>query len=451
MARSSLRVAWTVALALAAGVVPARADDGLDRLGKLQDDLEADGWLVHGQTTYILQDRARFRSNYRGANSLTSDTRARQTLSADAVLGRRLWDGAEFYVSPELDIGSGLNSSTGVAGALNNEAFRASSNTPKITIPRLFVRQTIGLGGARERLDGDALQFAESADVERVVFTAGKISVWDIFDTNAYAHDARTQFLNWGLVGNGAIDFAADARGFTPGVALEYNRAEGAARIGVFQVARDVNAKHLDYHIFEGWQMLFELEQRVRVFERPAKLRELAMVDRTRAITYQRFSGLAPVDAADPLPGFRRYRAAYGLGLNLEQELATDLGLFARLGWNPGKVQAFMFTEIDRHASLGVSLRGGRWERPEDTIGLAAMINGLSDRHRGFYAAGNLGFIVGDGRLRYRPEEILESYYDLQVMRGLSVALDYQLVNNPGYNADRGPVSVLALRLHAEF
>jgi high affinity Mn2+ porin len=452
------RTAWAGALLLAA-MVPVRAEDAsptdsrglLERAGALQDALEADGWLVHGQTTYIVQDRAQFRSPYRGPLSLTSDTRARMTLSADAVLGRKLWQGGEFFVSPELDIGSGLNNSTGVAGALNNEAFRLSSADPKITIPRLFLRQTFGLGGAREHLDADQLQFAESVDVERITVTGGKVSVWDIFDQNSYAHDARTQFINWALVGNGAIDFAADARGYTVGAAAEYNRADFAARLGAFQVARDVNGKHLDDHVFEGWQILGELEERFRVFERPAKLRELVMLDRTRSITYQAYPTLAPISASDPLPALRRYREAYGLGLNYEQELATDLGFFARLSYNPGKVQEFMFTEIDRHASLGVSLKGGRWDRPDDTLGFAGLINGLSDHHRAFNAAGNVGFIIGDGRLNYKPEEILETYYDFQLLRGVTLMLDYQFVANPGYNADRGPVSVFAFRFHAEF
>jgi len=175
------------------------------------------------------------------------------------------------------------------------------------------------------------------------------------------------------------------------------------------------------------------------------------MVDRTRSITYGTFAGLAPVGAGDPLPGFRHYRVAFGFGLNLEQELTDDLGMFARLGWNPGLVQEFMFTEIDQHASVGWSLTGARWGRPGDTVGLAGLINRLSDHHRAFYAAGNIGFIVGDGRLRYAPEEIIETYYDLAVIKGANLALDYSFVNHPGYNADRGPVSVISLRVHLEF
>ena len=447
-----------LALALALVAASARADEPgsiasiAENLSQQRDDLEADGWLVHGQFTIIDQFHPSFRSPYQGPDSLTPGAAGRETITFGPVFGRRLWDGAELYINPEWDQGFGLNSSTGSAGVPNNEAFRVGKTDPILTIPRLFVRQVIGLGGAQEQLDADALQFAELVDVERITITAGKISVWDLFDDNRYAHDARTQFLNWALVGNGAVDFAADARGFTDGVAVEYNSAGWALRSGIFQVAKFVNGKQLDTELNNGWQALTELEERFKLFDRPGKLRALAMVDRTNAIDYQAsYGGLGPVNAADPLPGFRRYRPSFGFGLNLEQELTDDLGLFARASWNPGQVQEFMYTEIDRHASLGLSLMGTRWGRPSDTVGLAGMVNGLSDRHREFLEAGNTGFIVGDGALNYATEQIIETYYDWALFKGASIALDYQFIDNPGYNADRGPVSVIGVRLHAEF
>jgi high affinity Mn2+ porin len=421
-------------------------------LSQQRDALEADGWLVHGQFTFIEQFHPGFRSPYQGSDSLTPGASGRETMTFGPVFGRQLWDGAEFYINPEWDQGEGLNSSTGSAGVPNNEAFRVGKTDPILTIPRLFVRQVIGLGGPQEQLDADTLQFAELVDVERITLTAGKISVWDLFDDNKYAHDARTQFLNWALVGNGAVDYAADARGFTNGVAAEYNNAGWALRSGIFQVSKFVNGKTLDTEINNGWQALTELEERFKLFDRPGKLRELAMVDRTNAITYQASYGdLGPVNAADPLPGFRHYRPSFGFGLNLEQELTDDLGMFMRASWNPGQVQEFMFTEIDHNVSGGLSLTGTRWGRPSDTIGLAGMVNGLSDHHREFLEAGNTGFIVGDGALNYATEQVLETYYDWSLFKGASVALDYQFIDNPGYNADRGPVSIFALRLHAEF
>src|SRR5690349_13808483 len=193
-------------------------------------ELEADGWLLHGQATYIVQGHPKFRSPYAGAGSMTNDKRFRGGVSAGPVVGRKLWDGAEFVVNPEMDIGSGLSDSVGAAGLSNSEAFRAGSTYPKFTIPRLYLKQVIGFGGAREDIPSDQLQFAETLDTHRLTVTAGKIAVWDIFDDNKYAHDGRQQFMNWVLVGNGAIDFAADARGYTDGIALDYNRERWAAR-----------------------------------------------------------------------------------------------------------------------------------------------------------------------------------------------------------------------------
>jgi high affinity Mn2+ porin len=423
-----------------------------EQLGTLPDDLEAAGWLVHGQFTFIDQGHFGFRSPYAGPASLTRGTKFRETTSFGPVVGRKLWDGAEVYFNPEIDQGFGLNSSTGVAGFPNNEAFRVGKTDPTGTVPRFFLRQTIGLGGPQEQLEADQLQFAGPVDVERITITAGKMSVWDIFDDNRYAHDARTQFMSWPFVGNGAIDFAADARGYTDGVAVEYNTARWAARTGVFQVSKEVNSKPLDDHVFQGWQSLSELEERYRLLGRPGALRELLMVDHTHSILYQAsYGNLPPVTATDPLLGFRRYRLTFGVGLNAEQELSDDLGVFGRLGWNPGHVQQFMYTEVDREAELGLSLKGGLWGRPDDTVGLAGVINLLGPRHRAFYQAGNIGFIVGDGQLNYAPEEIIETYYDLAMIKGAHLALDYMFVNHPGYNADRGPVSILSMRVHLEF
>jgi high affinity Mn2+ porin len=420
-------------------------------LDDARDALEADGWLLQGQFTYIQQGHPRFRSPYEGENSLTRGKRTRETTSFGALIGRKLWDGAGVYFNPEFTQGFGLNSTTGVAGFTNGEGFRNGTVNPRLNYPRLFVRQVIGFGGEQETIERDQLQFHETVDVHRLTITAGKLSVFDLFDDNRYSHDPRTQFLNWSLMDAGAIDFAADAKGYTTGLAFDYNDDAWAARLGVFQVAKRANGKPLDDHVLDGWQVLTEFEQRFTLGDRPGRVRELAMVDRTRAIRYGAFPGLAPVQADDPLPGLRRYRMSYGFALNLEQELTDELGVFSRLSWNPGDVQQFMFTEIDRSASLGLSLSGLRWGRPQDTVGLAGVVNALTDAHRRYYAAGNLGFIVGDGRLNYATEQIVELYYDLRIHRGVHLTADYQLVNNPGYNADRGPVSIFAVRFHVEY
>jgi high affinity Mn2+ porin len=249
----------------------------------------------------------------------------------------------------------------------------------------------------------------------------------------------------------GAVDFAADAKGYTDGFGIEYNRREGAARFGMFQVSREANSKALNADIGKAWQMLAEFEERFSLFDRPGRIRELAMMERVNGIVYGEFTGLAPISVSSPPTQIQAYRENYGLELNLEQELADDLGLFSRLSWNPGRVQEYMFTEIDRSASLGLSLKGLRWGRPDDTVGLAGVVNGLSANHRSFLAAGNFGFITGDGMLNYATEQVLETYYSYQILPGTAFTLDYQFADNPAYNASRGPISLFAIRFHAEY
>jgi high affinity Mn2+ porin len=145
------------------------------------------------------------------------------------------------------------------------------------------------------------------------------------------------------------------------------------------------------------------------------------------------------------------YRMKHMLALNVEQALTDDLGVFARLSWNDGRTQNWMYTEMDRAISGGLSLRGLRWNRPDDTVGLAGNIGWISEGRRRYLEAGGIGFITGDGRLNYAPEWITEAYYDMRVAPGFNVALNYQLVVNPAYNADRGPVNVFALRTRIAF
>jgi high affinity Mn2+ porin len=144
----------------------------------------------------------------------------------------------------------------------------------------------------------------------------------------------------------------------------------------------------------------------------------------------------------------RAYRIKYGFGLSWDQEITKDLGVFARLGWNDGQSESWAFTEIDQSASLGFLLKGSQWHRPKDEFGLALVANGLSNAHRDYLAAGGIGFIIGDGRLHYAPEEIVELYYNYELREGINVAADLQGVNHPAYNQDRGPVAIFAVRVH---
>lgn len=424
------------------------ADALFPELAAIQDRLEEQGWLLRGQATFVLQGHPRFRSPYRGDASLSPAANARNTLSTDLLLGRRLWEGAEFIVDASVTRGFGVSNSVGVAGFPNNEAFRLGSTEPNFFVPRAFFRQTIGLSADTVANDGDALRFGGALPRERLTITAGKISVWDIFDDNRYAHDARTQFLNWALVGAGGFDFAADARGWTNGLAVEWENGTWGLRAGAFQVARRANGLFLDPGVTRAWQALVQLDRFFEVGGRPGAAQLIYGATRARMSTWgELFANGFETFEKNPTG----YRVKQMLALNLEQELTDDLGAFARLSWNDGRTQNWMFTEMDRAISAGLSLRGARWGRDADTVGLATNVGFISRGRRNYLEAGGIGFIVGDGRLDYRPEWVTEAYYDARVGPGVNLGLDYQLAVNPAYNTDRGPVSLFALRLRTAF
>jgi high affinity Mn2+ porin len=410
---------------------------------------EREGWLLRGSANFILQAHPRFRSRYRGVNSMGPQATQENTFSLDLVLGRRLWEGAEFILVPQVSRGFGFSNARGAAAFPNGEAFRLGSNDPQAYVTRAFLRQTIALSDDSEGQDDDPMRFAGPLPRERITITIGKFSVWDIFDDNRYAHDARSQFMNWALIGAGAFDFAADARGYTNGIAVEWENGTWAMRAGAFQVARDVNGLALDPTPLRGWQLIGEVDRFWSIGERRGALRVLAGASRTNAARWSALTDAIGDDAA--AEGLRNYRVKWMAAANAEQEIAPGIGVFARVSWNDGRSQNWMFTEMDWAISGGVSLDGRRWGREGDTAGLGANIGGLTRAHRRFLQAGGAGFLTGDGRLTYRPERIVETYYDARIGPGLHAALGYQLIVNPAYNADRGPVSILALRLRAAF
>ena len=417
-------------------------------LAAKQDRLEEQGWIVRGQATFILQGNAGFRSPYRADGSLRPAAQARNTLSTDLVLGRRLWEGAEIIFNPSITRGFGLSNSTGAAGFPNAEAFRLGSTDPVISVPRIFFRQTFALSADMVPPDNDPLRFTQPLPRERITLTLGKMSIWDIFDDNRYAHDPRTQFMNWALVGGGGFDYAADARGYTEGGALEWENGNWAVRGGAFRVARRVNGLFLDPAVTRGFQLIGSIERLWRIGEREGAIRFIGGYSRARQ---SRWSDLRRngFDSFDINPD--GYRAKLNATISFDQSITPELGIFARASWNDGRTQNWMFTEMDRALSAGAALTGGGWGRPADTIGLGTNVGWISGGRRQYLEAGGIGFITGDGRLNYRPEWITELYYDARVAPGVNAALGYQLLVNPAYNADRGPVSVFSLRLRTAF
>jgi len=406
-------------------------------------------WGFHVQATTVSQWHPDFSAPYSGPNSLKATSEFRTSLTSTLFAGARLWPGAEVYVNPELAAGSGFSHTLGVAGFPNGEIYRVDTPSPKVFLARLFVRQTIGLGGERERVESDQNQLAGTYDQRRLTLTLGKISLTDLFDDNTYSHDARTQFLNWALMDNGAWDYAADTRGYTWGVALEYRQAQWALRIASVMVPKRANEMSFDHDLLRARGDNAEFEYHYAVHDHPGAVRLSAYANHAHMGSYRETID-TPAFGMD-IAQSRQYRVKYGLGLNLEQSLSRDVGVFLRLGWNDGRTETWAFTEIDRTASLGISVKGAYWTRPEDTVGLAAVINGLSTDHADYLKAGGLGFIIGDGRLSYAPEEILETYYLWKPASWIGVTADGQFIDHPAYNKDRGPVYVAGIRLHAEY
>jgi high affinity Mn2+ porin len=412
-------------------------------------DPESDRWEIHGQSTYLPQGYPAFRAPYSGPNSLTPAPQLQATWSNSLYLNARLWQGGEVYYNPELLQGFGLNDTVGVAGFPSGEAQKSNFPYPHYNTSRLFVRQTFGFGGEQEELASGPTQLAGKADVSRLTVQAGKFSVIDVFDGNAYAKDSRKDFMNWSIWAPGAFDYSADKLGLTYGATAELNQKQWALRAGYFLMQSVSNSSNFDTKVFERGTYVLELETRYSLFSLPGKLRTIAWLNSA-------FSGSYRATLDNPafnldISQTRMGRIKYGYVINLEQALSDEVGLFGRWSWNDGKTEIMAFTDIDASLALGASLKGTRWGRPDDVIGIGGAINALSQDHRDFIAAGGLGILIGDGQLNYRRERILETYYAFALNKAITLTADYQFVTNPAYNADRGPVHVFSGRLHGEF
>jgi high affinity Mn2+ porin len=412
-------------------------------------DPESDRWEIHGQTTYLPQGYPAFRAPYSGTNSLTPAQQAQATWSSSLFLNARLWEGGEVYYNPELLQGFGLNDTVGAGGFPNGEAQKSNFPYPHYNTSRLFLRQTFGFGGEQEELASGPLQLGGKVDVSRLTVQAGKFAVIDIFDGNAYAKDTRKDFINWSIWAPGAFDYSADKVGLTYGATAEFNQKQWALRGGYFLMQAVSNSSSFDTNVPERGTYVAELETRYSLFSQPGKLRTIAWLNSAYSGSYRETLNNPALNLDIALT--RTGRIKYGYIINLEQAVTDDIGLFGRWSWNNGTTEIMAFTDIDASLSMGTSIKGTKWGRPDDVIGIGGAINALSQDHRDFIAAGGLGILIGDGQLNYRKERILETYYAYALNKQLTLTADYQLITNPAYNADRGPVHVFSGRFHGEF
>ncbi len=415
-------------------------------------------WTAHFQTTAIAQRHLAFKALYSGENSLADTAEPTATsLTATLFLGRKLWKGAAFYFNPEVSGGKGLSFAKGVAGALNGETYRVGEVAPQVFVARAFLQQKFALGNASfTEIPDDVNQVADKVPESRIVITAGKFAIADFYDDNTYSKDPRTQFFNWSLWANGAWDYPANTRGYTYGWVTELIKPRWAIRLSSVAVPRIANY-HLMEYTTRAHSETFEFEHHINFNSRPGTVRFIVSNTASQAPSYQ--EGLKAVADKDTfllnvIEGEEEHKSYGGkkftLGLNIEQQVSDDIGFFSRLGWNDGEYASWAFTEIDRTITAGISIKGASWKRNDDVVGIACADNGISKDHRTYLASGGYGFIIGDGKLHYGHEVIAETYYNARLTRFFWLTLDYQFVNNPAYNKDRGPVHVFALRAHVQ-
>lgn len=414
--------------------------------------VETENWAVHAQSTFTAMYHPGFPAAFSGAQSLDAHEQARETWDVTLYAGVRPWQGAEFWFNPEIDQGFGLSNTFGVAGYLSGEAYKVGKSDPYFLIQRTFLRQTIDLGGETEKLDPDLNQLGGTHTSNRLVFTAGKFSVVDVFDNNKYAHDPRNDFFNWSIIDMGAFDYAANAWGYTYGASAEWYQDWWTIRSGVFELSTVPNGENITPGFFKQRQWVVELEERHTLWDQPGKLKALYWIDQGNLGTYPDAVSLGQATGTTPsTASVRSFRTKSGGGLNFEQQVMPDLGFFARASLAQSNVEEDAFTDISQSLSAGFSLNGNRWARPDDTVGLAGAINRISHEGKLYLAAGGLGGIIGDGALpNAGPEQILEAYYSIPVFSFAHLTADYQFVNNPAYNRDRGPVSVFGLRARVQ-
>ncbi len=410
---------------------------------------------VYGQLTNVSQWHPAFTSPYTGQNSLNPGSDNNETTDLTLYVGLRIATGGEIWANPEIDQGFGLSDNLGVAGFPSGEAYKIGANTPYIRLPRLFYRQIIGLDGSEQVIGSAINQMGGSEPTNNVTLTLGKFSVVDVFDTNTYAHDSRSDFQNWAIIDSGAFDYAADAWGYTYGAAIEWTQSSWTLRGGLFDLSKYPNTTTLDpnFSSLRQVEWVGELEERYQLWGRPGKIKLLGYINQGNMGSYEDAIQLAQQSNSTPNTALVRHETSQpGFAINIEQEITSDLGIFARASMNEGRNETFEFTEINKSVSTGLSLKGNNWGRHDDTFGMAVVANGLSSAARDYFAAGGLGILIGDGQLpHYGYEEIMETYYSLHAIDHLMLTLDYQYIVNPAYNQDRGPVSIIGVRVHVEF
>jgi high affinity Mn2+ porin len=414
--------------------------------------LKDSGWSYHFQLTGILQEHPSINAPYSGQNSLLAENEKAYSVTSTLFLGRKLWKGASLYFNAEMAGGSGISSTLGIAGFPNGETFRIGDAQPVVYVARFFLHQNISLDKDNMVvLEDDVNQVKEKVSASRISFSLGKFGIADFFDGNSVSHDPRNDFMNWALMNNGAYDYAANTRGYTYAFVAEYIKAWWSLRFGTALMPKYANGPKLDFNYFKTNSETIEFEKRYLWHQRKGAIRILGFYNVSKAPNYEDVvaAKMNGTDTSlDVIYGKEYGGKKIGFGINAEQELGNIVNAFFRFGWNDGKTATWAFAEIDNSVSVGIRVYGKGWKRVEDNFGIAFLSNGISSGHRDFLKAGGYGFMIGDGKLpNYAREDIAEIFYQSKIFNNLWASVDYQFVNNPAYNRDRGPAHVFAARI----
>lgn len=417
-----------------------------------------------GQANIIFQADPPFHSPYEGANSFIHRGEYKVSLVGTLFLGMQLRrdprTATDFILDFESAGGRGLSEALGIAGFTNLDVVRNPNLGSKPYLARVQLRQTVGLSGKLVEADRDNFHFATLVPERRLEFRAGKMGLPDTLDINSVGTDSHLQFMNWTVDNNGAWDYAADTRGYTYGVIAEYYDRAFTARYAVALMPSVANGIDLDWSLRRASGQNVEVEIRKlptgRVLDpaRKGVVRFLGYANHAHMGLYRDAVNafLAGTDAVPDITKHARFaEVKYGFGLNAEQQLTANLGVFGRLGWNEGQHESYAYTEVDQTIELGGSYAGSAWSRPLDKVGVAFVTNAIKHDHQEYLKLGGHGFILGDGALSYGREDIVEGYYNAHAWRGLFYAFDTQFIDHPGYNTARGPVVVFSVRAHVDF
>lgn len=417
---------------------------------------EWDHWWLSGQANFISQWHPSFRSPYEGKNSLSPEAQDATSRVLTLFTGWKANQSTEFLCDLQETGGTALGAALGVAGFPNLDVVRNPFLSKAPYVARLMWHQIIPLSGKKVVSERNPLSLFGELPERRLEIRFGKMSLVDFFDLNSYGTDTNFQFMNWAVDNNGAYDYAADTRGFTFAAMFEYHDRNYVVRFAEALMPKVANGIHLDADVARARAENIELELHGRVVgKQQGILRLLSYVNHANMGDYQQQVNEWLANPTTPVPEITAHplqtTIKYGFGVNFEQPVNDWFGVFGRWGWNEGQHESFAYTEVDQTWQIGVGGNGARWGRRADRMGLVFVSDGISHDHALYLGYGGLGFLLGDGKLNYGRENILESYYTLHAWRGIFPAFDVQYIVNPAYNRDRGPVIVPSLRLHVEF